>query len=100
MRAATLAAPYASPEQAGRKKVSPASDVYSLGVVLYHALTLQLPFTGESAPVVVRKVLLTDPPDVLLILAWNFAAEIMEQQRTYAEGGGRFLIPVPTPELI
>ncbi len=45
-------------------------------------------------------VLATDPPDVLLILAWNFAPEIMAQQQAYADGGGRFLIPVPTPELI
>lgn len=45
-------------------------------------------------------VLVSDPPDVLLILAWNFAEEIMAQQKAYADGGGRFLIPVPTPELI
>ena len=41
-----------------------------------------------------------EPPDVLLILAWNFAEEIMAQQEAYAAQGGRFLIPVPSPELI
>ena len=46
------------------------------------------------------EILETDPPDVLLILAWNFAEEIMEQQRKYASAGGQFLIPVPTPELL
>ncbi|MEM7273454.1 MAG: class I SAM-dependent methyltransferase [Actinomycetota bacterium] len=46
------------------------------------------------------EVLVTDPPDILLILAWNFAEEIMAQQQAYADAGGRFLIPVPTPELI
>ncbi len=45
-------------------------------------------------------VLTEDPPDVLLLLAWNFAEEIMAQQQAYADGGGRFLVPVPTPELI
>lgn len=45
-------------------------------------------------------VLETDPPDVLLLLAWNFAAEIMSQQQVYASAGGRFLVPVPNPELI
>ncbi|MFW2380880.1 MAG: extracellular solute-binding protein [Acidimicrobiales bacterium] len=35
----TLAAPYAAPEQLGEGNVSPASDVYSLGVVLAQALT-------------------------------------------------------------
>ena len=39
-------------------------------------------------------------PDVLLILAWNFAEEIMSQQSEFAAGGGKFLIPVPSPELV
>ena len=41
-----------------------------------------------------------DAPDVLLLLAWNFADEIMKQQSLYANNGGKFLIPVPKPELI
>lgn len=39
-------------------------------------------------------------PDVLLVLAWNFANEIMKQQAKFAENGGKFLIPVPKPEII
>ena len=41
-----------------------------------------------------------DAPDVLLLLAWNFAEEIMQQQAQFARNGGKFLIPVPSPVLI
>jgi len=55
---------------------------------------------GTHQPIVGTEVLADDPPDVLLLLAWNFAAEIMDQQAEFARRGGRFIVPVPTPELI
>lgn len=53
---------YMAPEQAAgnRRQVGPVSDVYSLGSILYHAITGQPPFTGESAVDVVLRVLEED----------------------------------------
>jgi serine/threonine protein kinase/ABC-type phosphate/phosphonate transport system substrate-binding protein len=50
---------YMPPEQADRKRgdVGPWSDVYSLGAMLYHVLTGEPPFKGNSAPDVLHQVL-------------------------------------------
>jgi WD40 repeat protein len=53
---------YMAPEQAaGRKDLTVAGDVYSLGVLLYERLTGQTPFRGETVLEVLRQVCETEP---------------------------------------
>lgn len=55
---------------------------------------------GNQIPIVAPAALVDDPADHVLILAWNFAAEIMAQNSAYAAAGGRFIVPVPEPQVV
>jgi SAM-dependent methyltransferase len=55
---------------------------------------------GCRLPIRPAEVLTEEQPDDVLLLAWNFADEIVTQQRAYAEAGGTFYVPVPLPHIV
>jgi serine/threonine-protein kinase len=60
----TLGTPYyMAPEQAqAKRELDGRADIYSLGVILFHALTGQHPFDDESYPMLVVKICTEPPP--------------------------------------
>ena len=52
---------------------------------------------GTGIPIVDRSVLADEPPDYLVILAWNFAREIIENTSAYE---GKFIIPIPAFQFV
>jgi eukaryotic-like serine/threonine-protein kinase len=79
---------YMAPEQITRGEVSVATDVFSLAVVAYEALTGRKPFEGETITPVLYGVVNTDPPPPS---SWN-----PDLPRPYDEVFRRALAKDPT----
>lgn len=55
---------------------------------------------GTHIPVFSDAKLFEEMPDFALLLAWNFADEIMANLEPFKKKGGRFIIPIPTPIIV
>lgn len=55
---------------------------------------------GGHIPVVSDEELLSKSPDYAILLAWNFAPEIMANNSEFQKRGGKFIIPIPEPRIV
>lgn len=55
---------------------------------------------GTYIPIVSPDILKTKTPDYIIITAWNYADNIMEKEKWFKDGGGKFIIPIPEPKIV
>jgi len=55
---------------------------------------------GTHIPIVSPDVLKKDKPDYALLLAYNYAQQIIEKEKDFTANGGRFIIPLPEVRII
>lgn len=55
---------------------------------------------GSHLPIIHIKEARNNPPDYFLLLAWNYRDAVLEKEAQFRGRGGKFIIPVGSPEII
>ncbi|MBF0166072.1 MAG: SAM-dependent methyltransferase, partial [Alphaproteobacteria bacterium] len=55
---------------------------------------------GMHIPVLPGSAIQEKKPDILVVLAWNFATPIIAKNQAFRDAGGRFVIPLPEVEVV
>lgn len=77
---------YLAPEQAGGKPASPATDIYSLGIVAYEALAGKRPFRGDSQVAIAMAQIKEAPPELPASIPSAVRALVMSCMAKKPEG--------------
>ncbi len=81
-------------------------NYYGIGPDILEYLTDTTPLKqglyspGQHIPIVSPEKLLTNTPDYILLLAWNFKDAILEKEKSLLEKGVKFIVTVPNVEVI
>jgi len=81
-------------------------NYYGIGPDILEYLTDTTPLKqglyspGMHIPIVSPERLLTDTPDYILLLAWNFKDAILEKEKALRDRGVKFIITVPEVEVV
>jgi len=55
---------------------------------------------GSNIPIISKEQARREKPDYYLVLPYAFLNEIMQEEETYLEAGGGFIVPIPYPHVI
>ncbi len=55
---------------------------------------------GGYIPILDDAALLSEKADYALLLAWNFAPEIIKNTKEFSDAGGKYIIPIPAPKIV